>query len=59
MNIPENYILFLIKIQHKESFWMQILNFMHIENVEAAWGQGYTVEPLYSGHPWDSLKCPD
>ena len=18
-----------------------------------------TVEPLYSGHPWDSLKCPD
>ena len=18
----------------------------------------YTVEPLYSGHPWDSLKCP-
>ena len=18
-----------------------------------------TMEPLYSGHPWDSLKCPD
>jgi hypothetical protein len=23
------------------------------------WRYRSTVEPLYSGHPWDSLKCPD
>jgi hypothetical protein len=35
-----------------------------LDKPEAKVGRGtghivYTVEPLYSGHPWDSLKCPD
>ena len=30
-------------------------------HMDKCWLNTYTVEPLYSGHPWDSFtcKCPD
>ena len=36
----------------------EIIIFYYIDNVITITVR-YTVEPLYSGHPWDKYKCPD
>ena len=33
---------------------------VHIHvRMDKSWLNTHTVESLYSGHPWDSFKCPD